>query len=161
MTESDANISCAYMSIPSAISSCTTLAGYRSHIPVWQPIIAQYDPTLIGECEKAIALSDEVVTEWLISGMFRNDQHAKSKANKIVKELGSHATTKSHARHIFMKRAKQFGLIVEGLEDDNTLQDTVLSVHHACMHSLTETAACKIVENHKGAAHVLTVTAQP
>ena len=29
-----------------------------SKIPVWQPIIAKYAPTLIGECEKAIKWSE-------------------------------------------------------------------------------------------------------
>ncbi len=32
---------------------------------VWQPIIAKYNPTLIGECEKAIKWSNEMVKEWL------------------------------------------------------------------------------------------------
>ena len=41
-------------------------------IPVWQPIIAKYSPTLIGECEKAIAWCNEMTRSWLISGMLSN-----------------------------------------------------------------------------------------
>jgi len=69
-----------------------------SKTPVWQPIIANYSPTLIGECEKAIAWSNEMVIEWLISSMLKDENDAKTKARKVVKELGDHALTKSHAR---------------------------------------------------------------
>ena len=32
-------------------------------IPVWQPIIAKYRPTLIGECEKAIPTAQNVIVQ--------------------------------------------------------------------------------------------------
>src|SRR5690606_29994841 len=34
-------------------------------IPVWQPIIAKYHPTLIGECDKAIKWSRTMTKDWL------------------------------------------------------------------------------------------------
>ena len=46
------------------------------------------------------------------------------------------------------------GLKVVALEDDLRLQDAVLSLHHACMLTLSDTAACKIIENHRGAAFI-------
>jgi ClpP class serine protease len=33
---------------------------------VWAPIIAKYSPTLIGECQKAIKWSEDMVTNWLV-----------------------------------------------------------------------------------------------
>ena len=42
-------------------------------IPLWQQIIARYNPTLIGECQKAIRWSEEMVKEWLRSGMLKDD----------------------------------------------------------------------------------------
>src|SRR5262245_46841712 len=36
-------------------------------IAVWQPILAKYPPTFIGECEKALKWSHEMAKEWLIS----------------------------------------------------------------------------------------------
>jgi hypothetical protein len=44
------------------------------------------------------------------------------------------------------------GLNVAMLEDDPRLQDAVLSVHHACVHTLSATPAFKMIENHKGVA---------
>lgn len=42
-------------------------------IPIWQAIIAKYIPTFIGECEKAIAWSNEMTAEWLRTGMFAGE----------------------------------------------------------------------------------------
>jgi hypothetical protein len=46
------------------------------------------------------------------------------------------------------------GLNVVDLEDDDTLQDLVLSVHHACIHTLSSTNEFKIIENHNGIAAI-------
>jgi hypothetical protein len=46
------------------------------------------------------------------------------------------------------------GLKIVELEKDPELQDLVLTVHHCYMHSLMNTSAFKIIENHKGAAFV-------
>jgi len=123
-------------------------------IPVWQPIIAKYSPTLIGECEKAIAWSNQMVNEWLLNGMFSGESRARAKANKVVKELGDHALTLSHARHISLDKCREIGLKVKSLEEDDELQDAVLSVHHACIHTLSGTPAFKIIENHLGKAFI-------
>jgi ATP-dependent protease ClpP protease subunit len=98
---------------------------------VWQPIIAKYNPTLIGECEKAIAWSKEMVKDWLITGMLKNEKDPGQKADSIIKELGDHALTKSHARHISVSKCKEIGLNVESMEDNQGLQDAILTVHHA------------------------------
>ena len=126
----------------------------RSKIPVWQPIIAKYSPTLIGEAQKAIAWAEEMVKEWLLSGMLKGKRNAEDKADKIIKELGDHALTKSHARHLSASRCRKMGLKIEMLEDNQELQDAVLTVHHACIHTLSHTGAFKIIENHMGKAYI-------
>jgi ATP-dependent protease ClpP protease subunit len=131
------------------------IARDASRIPVWQPIIAKYQPTLIGECEKAIKWSQEMVEEWLISGMFEGKKGAKRRATKIIKELGDHALTKSHARHISFARAKSIGLEVVELESKILdLQDAIMAVHHCCNLTLSSTPAYKIIENHAGVATI-------
>jgi ATP-dependent protease ClpP protease subunit len=125
-----------------------------SKIPVWQPIIARYPPAFIGECEKSIKWSEDMVKEWLLTGMLQGQENAEETAAKIVKELGDHALTLSHARHISFAKSKQIGLEVSALEDDPDLQDAVLSVHHACIHTLSSTGAFKIIENHEGIAFI-------
>lgn len=124
-------------------------------IPLWQPIIAKYEPTLIGECEKAIKWSQEMVKEWLVSGMLKGQKNKEAKADKIVEELGDHALTKSHNRHLSASRCGEIGLDIEYMEEDQALQDAILSVHHACMHTLSATSAVKLIENHDGKAYVI------
>lgn len=125
-----------------------------SRIPIWQPIIAKYQPALIGECEKAIQWSNEMTKEWLLRGMLKGEPEAERIADAIITELGDHALTKSHARHLSAAKCKQIGLKIQMMEDESQLQDAVLSVHHACIHTLSSTGAYKIIENHRGVAYM-------
>jgi len=127
-----------------------------SKIPIWQPILAKYTPAFVGECEKAIEWANEMVKEWLLTGMFvgRKTRARIDKVNKIVEDLGDHALSKSHARHLSYDKCREMGLKVVSLEDDQDLQEAVLSVHHACIHTLGATPAFKIIENHEGKAFI-------
>jgi len=123
-------------------------------VAVWQPIIAKYSPTLVGECQKAIQWANMIVREWLISGMFEGDGDAQAKADRIVLELADHALTLSHGRHISLAKARDLGINVVELEQDQKLQDAVLSVHHSCIQTLTATPALKLIQNHTGTAYI-------
>jgi ClpP class serine protease len=127
---------------------------------VWHPILAKYQPTLIGECVKAIQWGDTMVREWLMNGMFNGQTDAQTKVDNIMKELASHALTLSHARHLSAKKCKDLGLEIVMLEEDAKLQDAVLTVHHAMIHSLSATNAFKIIENHKGVAMISSMPAK-
>jgi len=125
-----------------------------ANIPLWQPVIAKYHPTLIGECQKAITWSERLTREWLSSGIFSDDPEKDAKIERVWEELGSHALTLSHERHLSAERCRELGLTVVMLEDDQAMQDAVLSVHHATMLTLDKTAAAKIIENHMGRAYI-------
>ena len=62
-----------------------------SRIPLWQPIIAKYPPTFIGECQKAITWANALVESWLKTGMFSRDPRRDVKVKRIVDELSDHA----------------------------------------------------------------------
>lgn len=133
------------------------IAANPATIPVWQPIIAKYNPTLVGEAAKAIKWSVDMVDDWMRTCMFAGMPDAASRSKKILDELGDHALTLSHSRHISLKKAKDLGISVSPLEDDQDLQDLVLGLHHACTQTLTETGAFKIIENHSGVAVISVV----
>ena len=126
-----------------------------STIPIWREIISKYHPTFVGDCEKAIEWSQSIVTKWLITGMFNGNAKAKEIASKIVSALSSHTSTLSHNRQIPISDLQGYGLKVVNLEDDSDLQDLVLTVHHAYMHTFSTTPAIKIIENHNGKAMVI------
>lgn len=123
-------------------------------IPIWQVIVSKYHPTFIGDCEKAIEWSTELVKSWLETNMFEGDPGAENKAMHIVNSLTDHKKTKSHSRHISYEECQRLGLNVSKLEDNNSFQDLVLTVHHAYMQTFASSSAIKIIENHLGIAMI-------
>lgn len=131
------------------------IAKNPATIPLWQMIINKYHPTFIGQCYKAIELSKELIEEWLENGkMFENDEKKEEKIKAIIKYLNNNAETKIHSRHISNIKAKEIGLKVTDLEEDDNFQDAVLSIHHCYMHTFSHSNAVKIIENHKGIATI-------
>lgn len=122
---------------------------------VWYPILNKYHPTFLGECQKAIDLADRIVREWLETGMFDGRNDAKQLAQQAAEHLGSHEKTLNHSRHIHIDECERLGLSIERLEADPGLQDVVLTVHHAFMHTISMAGVLKIVENHQGQAMVM------
>lgn len=125
-----------------------------SLLGAWAPILPQYGPSLLVQCENALKLSQELVAEWLESWMLAGDSEKESKSKEIARQLSDHSSFKSHGRPISREAAKSLGLIVEDLEKDQQFQDLALSVFHACSHVFSSTGAAKIIENHKGRAFV-------
>ena len=120
----------------------------------WLPILSQYGPALLIQCANALKLSEQLVSEWLESYMFAGRENAKDVSKGIAAKLADHKEFKSHGRHINRDKAKEMGLIVEDLEDDQEFQDLILSVFHATTHTFNGTNAVKIIENHTGKAFV-------
>jgi hypothetical protein len=127
-----------------------------SSLPIWRIVIEKYHPTFIGECRNAIMLASEMVAIWLKTGMFAHDPNGEGLAKQIVDRLNNHADTKTHARHLHAEEARSFGLKIVSLETDldPVFQDTVLTIHHAFMHTFSHSNSIKIVENHLGNAIV-------
>ena len=123
-------------------------------IPIWQVVVGKYHPTFIGDCEKAIELSSQLTKNWLLDGMLKNEVNAEGIADSIVEELNNHENTKIHARHISLEECQKIGLKVSALENDQKLQDIVLTIHHTYMHTFSQSKSVKIIENHEEKAMV-------
>ncbi|MGH7863075.1 MAG: SDH family Clp fold serine proteinase, partial [Candidatus Dormibacteraceae bacterium] len=126
----------------------------QAKIYIWQSILGQYRPTFLSQCENAIKWSNEFVTEQLETVMFESDPDRKIKARTIVRKLTDYRGNRAHNRHIHAEDCLAMGLNVEPIEDDPTLQDLVLTVHHCFMHLLMNTNAFKIIENQQGSAYI-------
>lgn len=134
--------------------ACSEVRRDRSKAQVWGFIIGQYSPTFLSQCQNAIDWSESFVKEQLAAVMFAGRRDAKRKAAQIVRKLADYTDNKTHSRHIHTDECKKLGLRIEQLEDDATLQDLVLTVHHCFMHSLMNTPSFKMIENHLGTAFV-------
>lgn len=124
------------------------------NLGVWLPIIEQYGPGLIIQVQNAQQLSKSLAAEWLEKYMFSDDADKKEKAQSISEILSDQANFKSHGRFINRDKAESYGLKIRYLEDDQVLQDNVLSVFHATTQTFDGTPAVKLIENHLGKAFV-------
>jgi hypothetical protein len=125
-----------------------------ANLPAWMPMLGQFGPGLLVQCENAMKLSKEMVQRWLEQYMFSGKDDAAARAQVVADWLSAHGTFYSHGRHIPRKELEDKGFEVEHLEADQQLQDLVLSVFHATMHTFSGTAGVKIVENQMGKAWV-------
>ena len=114
---------------------------------VWGQIISKYHPTFLGDCQKALDASKEMLRGWLAEGMLDGDLEA---ANKAIALLCDHSRTAMHDRHFDAEAVRSMGLAVTPLEEDSAMQDAVLSVHHAYMCTFAATPTSKIVEGSTG-----------
>jgi hypothetical protein len=127
-----------------------------SSIAAWTPILRSYAGGLIEFCNQAIQLSMEVVASWLGRYMLSHDDmnipenERGLKATQIAEWFGSadsYDRFRTHARPIRYPELQGLGLRIRRLEDDDDLQDAVLSILHVNEITFNGPAA-KIIENH-------------
>lgn len=134
--------------------------AFPAQAPIWQQMVARYHPSFLIECLQAIDWSKDMVACWLRENMFSGQEDAANRAANVVSYLGDHKTTANHSRHLSLAKCIELGLNIDRLEDDPKLQDLVLTVHHAFMHTFSMSPAVKIIENHMGVATVLQAVLQ-
>ena len=125
---------------------------------VWNPILSQLTPSFLQQCTWAVERSGEFLRKSLQDGMLRElpDEDKAVSVQKITDRLTDLTHNKAHNRHIHYQECIDIGLKIEMLEDsgDKTLQDLVLTIHHCFMHTLSNTNAFKIIEDHRGRATI-------
>jgi hypothetical protein len=119
----------------------------------WLPMLSQYGPALLVECQNQIDFGKELVQDWLRCFMFGHDS-ASTKPAEIAEYLSTHKNFKTHGKHINIQKARDIGLIVDQLEDNQDFQSRVLSAFHATMLTLSMTQTAKITTNHNGNAFI-------
>lgn len=124
---------------------------------LWGPILSHYGPTLVKMCEQAVKWANEIAEHLLRTGMLahvEDDDELTARVKVILEALGRPEESKSHSRHIGPVKATGIGLEIERLEETQSIQDTILPIHHAFTITLTRARILKIVENHKGVSVV-------
>jgi hypothetical protein len=86
--------------------------------------------------------------------MFAGQDDAADKAKAAADFFADATRHKSHSRGIFRDEARVYGLDITDLEEDQALQEAVLSVHHAAMHTVGSLPVAKLIENHMGRAFI-------
>jgi len=109
---------------------------------LWQKII-QYGPTFLFSRKQSIAMTEEMMTKFL------EKHYEKDCVKKIMKKFFDNDISKEHSRHISKDEAKEVGLNIKDLEENQSLQDAVLNFHHANLIAFENTPIIKIVANHQ------------
>lgn len=125
------------------------LAKSAENAMYWNMIMQKYPPTFLSFALDAIELSNELISKWLGTSMFNKDKD-KELIKRITDALNEHDNSKIHARHFDINKCKEIGLKIVGLEEDDNLQDIVLSIHYAFMETMSISNTIKIIENNLG-----------
>lgn len=120
----------------------------------WELQLKKYPAAFFYTVMDSINLSSVLVSDWLAQYMFEGNSEGNTK-KKIAKIVGKlNANNKSHSRHFTFDFCKGLGLNVESLEEDQELQELVLSVHHAFVITIDATPATKLIENQNGDRYI-------
>ena len=127
----------------------------------WNPILSKITPSFIERCELAVADSTTFLETTLRQNMLSDLMpEAQNEAIQRITNVFGNNLGRAHNTHIQAKQCIELGLRIEELEGDQKFQDLVLTIHHCYMHTLANTGAFKITENHLGRALVKQQTQQ-
>lgn len=120
----------------------------------YTPILGQYDPGLKEQAQNAVNLSEQLTEEWARDYMFENDPNADAKAETLSNYLSDHSKHLSHNRRISRQHLEdETDMKVIQLEDNQDLQDAVLSTFHAVTAAHDHLQVTKLIENHHGSTY--------
>ena len=126
-----------------------------SALPAWLPILQQYGPSLLQECNHHIALSERLVSTWLAAYMFNGDADRDQHAKDVAAKLNDHALWLSHSRRVDLNwLANDARLKVTDLDSQPVLAEAVHALHIALGIVFGVGTAFKIVQNAHGGAYV-------
>lgn len=120
----------------------------------WKILIEKYPPAFFYSVIDAINLSSTLTGAWLKEYMF-SDVDTKS-ANKNIKTIITklNSNNRSHSKHFSIDFCKEIGLNIKSLEENQEIQEAVLSVHHSFIITFDYSNASKIIENQLGARYI-------
>ena len=152
----------AYSIIDEFENAKNDLSSSPQNVNYWRLILEKYPPAFVKFAWDAIKLSDELLKKWLSKYMFSDlgDFEKEAIVNQISSRLNENSSSKNHSRHFNIDFCKEIGLKASPLESDNTLQDIVLSLHHAYTLTLAGTAAIKIIENQNDISYIASINRQ-
>ena len=93
----------------------------------WAPVLQSLGPSLLMEARQALAYGEQMVARWLSERTFVGDTQKSEEVAKYFNRAEIHT---SHGRRIGREEARAQGLTILDLEDDQDLQEAVLTVYH-------------------------------
>ena len=116
----------------------------------WAPILATLGYGMLREAENALNYGERMVAEWLTRYMFAGAPNAEADAKAAANHFNDAQLHMSHGRRIDRNEARQFKVEVEDLEDDQNLQECVLSAYHLATIIFERTAVTRFIATSHG-----------
>jgi len=126
------------------------LAGNNKDLPAWLPILQQYGPALLVECEDGQTLTRRLVEDWVAQYMLKGQKDAVEKAKKISQFLASKDHL-SHGRAIPISELKKMGVNIKlAAECTPSIAQPIQDINYAILQTFSMTPTYKLFENNKG-----------
>jgi hypothetical protein len=126
------------------------LLGNLNAAHVWAPILQSLGPALLHEAENALSYGETMVSKWLSERMFRDQPDPATLAAATAAHFNDASKHKSHGRRIDRDEARSNDLVIEDLENDQALQEAVLTAYHLMTILFEQGPAAKIITSQKG-----------
>jgi hypothetical protein len=130
------------------------IVGDMSMAHVWAPVLATIGPALMQEAVNALEYSERMVAQWLAQRMVADyepdSQMATEKAKAIANHFNDASVHLSHGRRIGRDEARGVGVVVEDLEDDQKLQEAVLTLYHLMTITFEQGLSAKMISGSSG-----------
>ncbi len=132
------------------------IVGDMAMAHVWAPVLATIGPALMQEAQNALDYSERMVAQWLsqrMVGEYEPDEiKATEKAQTIAQHFNDASVHLSHGRRIDRDEARGVGVLVDDLEDDQKLQEAVLTLYHLMTITFEQGPSAKMISGSSGAA---------
>lgn len=125
------------------------ILGNLNAAHVWAPILQSLGPALLNEAENALAYGETMVSKWLSERMFKSESDAQMLAASTAFHFNDASSHKSHGRRIDRDEARSKGVVVEDLEEDQALQEAVLTAYHVMTILFEQGPAAKIITSNR------------
>ncbi len=123
---------------------------------LWAPVLHTMGPSLLIEARYALQYGERMVREWLRDRMFAGEKDAALKGATVATFFNDAGTHMSHGRRIDRAEARSQGLTIEDLEDDQELQEAVLTLYHLGTISVEKSPSTKFILGSHGRMWVKT-----
>lgn len=120
----------------------------------WAPILASLGPALVKEATNNLEYSERMVATWLSKYMLDGQADAETRAKEIAHYFADNSQHKSHGRRIGRDEARDQGLVVEDLEDDQATQEAVLTAYHLMTIWFEQSQTTKMIWSSQGSSWI-------
>ena len=124
----------------------------------WAPVLRIFGPALLEEARKSLEYTRSMVEDWLQQYMFRARDDSAALAKGVATHFGGPGHG-SHGRRIGREEARRQHLDIADLEENQDLQEAVLTLYHLVTIAFEQGPALKTVVSSNGRMWVKNIPA--